>query len=307
MNLIAVDVSKNKLDVLYDDSGKHTVIGNNEKDIGTLIKALMKLKEPRLIFEASGGYDRLLRTKALDQKINCSICNGRRVREFARSQGKLAKTDKIDAHIIAEYAKKTELPIISSRDVEVENLRALNTRRDQLLSLINQEENKLEFDYPKVVIDSIENSIKSLKEELKKIENEIHKSIDGSEKLKSKGKLLRTIPGIGPVTSATFLAVLPELGSLSKAKITNLSGLAPFNRDSGKYKGQRRIGHSRAQLKSKLYMATLSAIRCNPKIKRFYENLLKRGKKKIVAVVACMRKLVVHANAMLKKGEEFKA
>lgn len=307
MNLVTVDVSKEKLDVLYDDSGKHEVIRNSEEDIENLIEELQKLKKVRLVFEASGGYDRLLRTKALDKKIDCSICNGRRVREFARSQGKLAKTDKIDTHIIAEYAKISELPIINSRDADVEKLKAFNTRRNQLLSLINEEGNKLEFDYPKEVLESIESSLESLKEGLEKIDDQIEKLIDGTDKLKKKAVLLNTIPGIGIIASTAFLAELPELGTLSKAKIASLAGLAPFNRDSGKYKGQRKISHSRSQLKSKLFMATLSAIRFNPKISKFYEGLLKRGKKKMVAIIACMRKLVVYANAMLKNEEEFKA
>lgn len=307
MTLIAIDVSKEKLDVFYDDSSTYEEIKNKEKDIKKLIKKINKLDNPWLVFEATGGYDRLLRTRALDQKINCSICSGRRIREFARSQGELAKTDKIDARIIAEYARKTELSVVNSRDEAVENLKALNIRRDQLLSLINQEGDKLEFKYSKVIQESIQNCLKALKEELRVIEDEIRKQIDSNENLKSKEKLLRSIPGIGPVTASVFLSSLPELGTLSKSKIANLSGLAPFNRDSGKYSGQRKIGHSRSQLKSKLYMATLSAIRCNSKIKAFYEKLLKRGKKKMVAIIACMRKLVVQANAMLKKQEEFKA
>lgn len=305
--LVAIDVSKEKLDVFYDSSAIYEIIENKEEDIDNLIEKLKGLENPRLVFEASGGYDRLLRVKALDQKIDCSICNGRRIREFARSQGKLAKTDKIDVRMIAEYAQKIDLPIINSRDEDVENLCALNTRRNQLLSLVNQEENKLETKHSSIIQESIENCLKAFRKELEAIEGEIQKVIEGNEKLKKKNNLLQTIPGIGPVASSAFLAYLPELGNLSKAKIVNLAGLAPFNQDSGKYKGQRRVGHSRGQLKSRLYMATLSAIRFNPRIKKFYDNLLKKGKKKIVAVVACMRKLVVYANAMLKKEEEFKA
>ena len=306
MNLVTVDVSKEKLDVLYDNSGIHRVIGNNEAEITNLIKELKTLESPRLVFEASGGYDRLLRVQALNNEINCSICNGLRVREFARSQGKLAKTDKIDVHVIAEYAKKTALMIINSRDLVIEDLKALNTRRDQLLSLINQESNKLEFNYPQIVLESIENSLKTLREELERIEEAMQNMIEANESLRKKNELLRTIPGIGPVVSVTFLTSLPELGSLSRSKIASLAGLAPFNRDSGKFSGRRKTGHSRGQLKSKLYMATLSAIKHNSKTKKFYNHLLAKGKKKKVAIVACMRKLVVMANAMLKNQEVFK-
>lgn len=305
--LVAIDVSKEKLDVLYDDTGDYEIIGNNRKCINKLIKKLKKNKKSRLVFEASGGYDRLLKTSALDQGINCSICNGRRVREFARSQGKLAKTDKIDTHVIAEYARKTELPIINSRDQDLEDLRALNTRRRQILDIINQEENKFEFDYPKLVQKSIKSSVKHLKRELKKLEDEITTLTESNLELKSKKELLETMPGFGTVVSVTLLSTLPELGSLSKAQIANLAGLAPLNRDSGKYRGQRKVGHSRAQVKSVLYMATLSAIKYNPRIKKFYQHLINKGKKSKVAIVACMRKLIVYANAMLKKGEEFKA
>lgn len=304
--LVAVDVSKEKLDVLYDDTGDYEIISNDRRGINRLIKRLKKTKS-RLVFEASGGYDRLLKEKALGYGIDCSICNGRRVREFARSQGRLAKTDKIDTHVIADYAKTIELPVISSIDRQLEDLKALSVRRRQLLDLINQEENKLEFEYPKLVEKSIKSSLGHLRKQLETLDKEIGNLVNDSEELKSKKRLLETIPGFGTVVSVTLLTALPELGSLSKAAIASLAGVAPLNRDSGKYQGQRRTGHSRPQIKSVLYMATLSAIRSNPKIKKFYQHLKNKGKKSKVAIVACMRKLIIYANAMLKKQEGFKA
>lgn len=306
MNLVTVDVSKNKLDVLFDDSGDYEIIENNKKSINKLINKISKLDNPKLVFEASGGYDKILRNTALDKGISCSICNGRRVREFARSQGKLAKTDKIDTTIIAQYAKKTDLQVINSREPEIESLRAFSTRRKQVLDLINQEENKLEHNYPQAVLRSIKESVRYLKKQLKKLDLEIDTLIENNPKLKAKKNLLETIPGFGKIVSITLIADLPELGTLSKSKISCLAGLAPMNNDSGKFKGQRRIKHSRGQIKIILFMAVLSAIKHNPKTKEFYSHLKNKGKKTKVAMVACMRKLIIYANAMLKENKEFK-
>lgn len=307
MTLVSIDVSKEKLDVFYDETNHHEIIQNSAAEIEKLVKGLLDLKNPWLVFEATGGYDKLLRTSALDKGINCSICNGLRVREFARSQGRLAKTDKIDVFLIAEYAKKTKLKVINSRDPSCEILRELNVRRKQVLDLINQEENKLEHDYSKFILQDINNSIEHLKESLSGIEDEIDKHIEKNPVLKEKKRLLETIPGIGKRAALVLIADLPELGELSKAKISSLAGLAPMNKDSGKYRGQRRTTHSRGQIKSVLFMAALSAVKHNPKIKPFYDRLKEKGKKSKVALVACMRKLVVYANVMLKDGVEFKS
>ena len=307
MNLIAIDVSKEKLDILFDYSGKHTVIQNTKKDIKKLITKIKKLKNAKLIFEASGGYDKCLKNIALEAGINCCICNGRRVREFARSQGLLAKTDKLDTYVIAQYAKASDLIVTNSRDNDREALKELNVRRRQILDLINQEENKLEHDYSEFVTKSINSSLEYLRKELSNIEDEIEKFIEGNAELKKKKELLETIPGIGKVTAITLIADLPELGKLSKSKIASLAGLAPMNHDSGKFSGQRKTKHSRRQIKSVLYMAAISATKSNPRIKSFYGKLKAKGKKGKVALVACMRKLVIYANAMLKEGKEFKA
>lgn len=307
MDLVAVDVSKEKLDVFYDYSKKHEVIENSAKDIKKLISKLKKQKEARLVFEASGAYEKLLKNIALDAKIPCSICNGLRVREYARSQGKLAKTDKIDCRLIADYAKKTELPIISSRNPVIEELRALNTRRKQILAMVNEEENKLEQKHTKLIEKSIKDTVKHFKRNQKQIEEAMESLIEKDSVLKKNREILETIPGIAKIASITLLSDLPELGKLSKSKIASLGGLAPMNRDSGKFKGKRKVGHSRGQIKAVLYMSSMCAIRHNPRTKEFYERLKAKGKPGRVILVACMRKLLVQANAMLKKQEKFKA
>lgn len=306
MGIVAVDVSKEKLDVLLDDSNQYFVINNDDVDIKKLINKIKRKKQMRLVFEASGGYERKLRNLALKSGIPCSICQGKRIRDFARSQGKIAKTDKIDTKIIAEYAKKTDLQIINTRSLHTEQLRALNTRRRQILDLLNQEENKLEIKAEELITQSIYAVVNCLKEELEKLDQEIDKQFETHEDLKQKKEILETIPGLGVVSITTLVADLSELGTLSKSQITSLAGLAPMNRDSGKFSGKRKTGHSRGQTKSVLYMAALSAIRHNPKIKNFYTRLKQKGKPTKVALVACMRKLVVYANAMLAKNQPFK-
>ena len=307
MNLIAVDVSKEKLDVLFDHSGNHFVIPNTKPEIKKLITRIKRLNNPKLVFEASGGYDKPLKQIALDSGITCNICNGKRVREFARSQGLLAKTDKLDTHVIAQYVKTTVLPDITTRNPNLEMLRELNTRRAQILSLINQEENQFEHQHIQVIQESIDLSLEMLRKQLKLMDQEIKKLIDSDKELKDKMELLLSIPGIGPVSSVTLLVELPELGSLSKSKVASLAGLAPMNQDSGKFKGQRKTKHSRKRVKAVLYMAAIAAIRSNPKIKAFYKNLKAKGKKGKVALTACMRKLVIYANAMLKTRKKFQA
>lgn len=305
MNLIAVDVSKDKLDVLFDYTNEHSVIQNSETSIKKLITRIKKVKNTRLVFESSGGYERNLRNIALDRGISCAICNGKRVREYARSQGKLAKTDKLDVYVIAQYAKVSELTILKSRNKNIDALKELTVRRKQILDLLKQEKNKLEHEYGKLVKKTIKMSLDTLEKQLCLINDEIIVVINGNDDLKKKKAILESMPGIGNIAALTLIAELPELGALSKPQIASLSGLAPLNRDSGKYSGKRKTGHSRPNIKSVLYMAAISAIKVNPKIKTFYEKLKKKGKPGKVALVACMRKMIVYANAMLNKQEVF--
>ena len=306
MELVAVDVSKDKLDVLFDSSGQHKVIGNDKRSINTFITDLKKLDNVRLAFEATGGYDKLLKHKALDKGIECVIFTGLRVREFARSQGRLAKTDKIDVRMIAEFAKTADTPVVKARDEAAEELKALSVRRRQILDLINQEANKLEHEYTKLIKQSIETVLKCLENELEQLDAALKNHIESNETLKHKESLLRTMPGIGKTVAATFLGELPELGTLTRSEIASLAGLAPMNRDSGKFKGKRKTGHSRREIKRTLYLATLTATRFNPVIGAFYQRLKSKGKPTKVAIVACMRKIVIIANAMIKNNQEFR-
>lgn len=305
MNLVAVDVSKDKLDVLFDYDNKHEVIQNSKQAIKKLITRVKKVKDVKIVFESSGGYERTLKNIALDSGISCAICNGKRVREYARSQGSLAKTDKLDTYVIAQYAKVSDVTVLSSRDKDVDALKELVVRRKQILNLLKQERNKLEHEYGKLVRKTINMSVENLEKQLVMIEDKINSITNSNEKIKEKKEILETMPGIGEVAAITLIAELPELGTLSKSEIASLSGLAPLNKDSGKYRGKRKTGHSRQDIKSVLYMTSVSAIKANPKIKLFYEKLKEKGKPGKVALVACMRKMIVYANAMLKKQEGF--
>lgn len=301
MNIVAIDVSKDKLDIFFNFDKSFKSIQNNTKDILLLIKYIKKLENICVVFEFTGGYEKLLRNLLLESQIPISICSGRKIRDFARSQGLLAKTDKLDAKIIAKYAQVSDLVIISEIDKKAEYLRDLNTRRKQIINLINEEQNKLEHKHHKVIEKTIKMSLKALEKGLHMIENEIEELIKTNKMLSEKKEILESIPGIGSISALTLIAELPELGSLSKSKIAALSGLAPMNRDSGKYLGYRKVGHSRASIKSVLYMAAMSAIKCNIRIKEFYLKLRSKGKPGKVALVACMRKLIIFMNAMLQK------
>jgi transposase len=235
-----------------------------------------------------------------------SVVNPTRVRRFAQALGILAKTDKIDARMIAHFASVV-LPPVNSRQTPLEEqLAAFVERRRQLLTELTAEKNRLST-CPECVRDNIEEYIAWIEERIEQLETDIQACIAQKPEWQERAEIIDSVPGVGEVTAATMVAELPELGQLNRQKIAALVGVAPFNKDSGPKKGKRRIFGGRAGVRRTLFMATLSATRHNPVIRRFYESLLNRGKEKMVALTACMRKLLVIINAMVKKGEAWKS
>jgi len=298
---IGVDVSKDKLDVAVRPSGEFMTFSSGEDGL-CMMSEFIKSKEPELIvLEATGGFEMGALRSLASARLPVVAVNPRQVRDFARAMGILAKTDKIDAHIIARFSDSVRPEIRPFRTPEEQMLDALNARRFQLVEMITQEKNRL-TNAPKWTKKDIQGNIKGLEKRLVKIENDLDDFIKKSPIWRQKDKILKSIPGVGPVMSRTILSDLPEAGTLNRREIAALSGVAPLNRDSGKYKGKRAIWGGRAKVRCVLYMCALAAVRCNPKIKAFYSRLITAGKKPKVALTACMRKLLVIINTMLKNG-----
>jgi transposase len=256
--------------------------------------------DPELtVFESTGGYELLAASLLVEAGLAVVIVNPRQVRNFAKATGILAKTDAIDARVIARFAEAVKPDVRPLKDQATSDLTALVTRRRQIVEMIVAESNRLKLANKRNKKD-IKDHIRWLEKRLDKIETDIGKTIQNSPIWRCKDNILRSVPGIGPITSATLICDLPELGVLSSKKIAMLAGLAPLNCDSGKYKGRRRIWGGRASVRSGLYMATIAAIRCNPAIKEFYQRLIAAGKCHKVAATACMRKLLIIVNAMLR-------
>lgn len=302
---IGIDVSKARLDVAVHAPAAAWHVENSEGGIAALVERLHTLQPTLIVLEATGGYELHIVAELAVAQLPVVVTNPRRVRNFARSTGKLAKTDKLDAQMLAHFAaalRPLPRPLPSAQD---EHLSALLTRRRQIVDMLTVEKNRLHTVRPPMRAD-LEEHLTWLQAKLAKLDAEIDEFVQGSPLWHDKDALLQSVPGIGRITASTMVALLPELGQLNRQEIAALVGLAPVNRDSGKKRGKRRIFGGRAPVRSVLYMATLSAKKHNPIIKKFYEHLLAQGKEKKVALTACMRKLLVILNAMLRSKQSWR-
>lgn len=300
---IGIDVSKQFLDVALLCPASAAVRTERYPNDASGQRALGKALRPhtieRIVLEASGGYERDV-LRALSQAKYPVVCiNPRQVRDFARALGRLAKTDRIDAAVLALFASRIQPEVRPLKRAESEEVQALLDRRRQLLDLVTAEENRLPTAHPSTQR-SIRRLLKQVKQELAEVEVELDRCIAASEELLARERLLQSVPGVGPVLARTLLAGLPELGQLDRKQAGALVGVVPYNRDSGQWRGQRHIAGGRAHVRRALYMGALSASRFNPVIRAFYTRLCAAGKPKKVALVACMRKLLTILNSMLK-------
>jgi transposase len=296
-----IDVSKDYLDVVILPTGEYSRYDNDEKGIEQLVTRLKEVSVKGIVMEPSGGYETAVGLALWADDLPISIVNARQVRDYGKAVGKLAKTDRIDAAIMAEFAERIKPPVRPLRDEDALDLKALMKRRAQLKDMITAELNRKKM-APKAIKPNIQAHIDYMKKELDDLDKELRQRIEASPIWKVKDNLLQSIPGVGKVLSATILAHLPELGRLNRRKIAALVGVAPFNRDSGYRKRQRSIWGGRASVRKILYMAAIASTRYNPVIKDFYERLVAKGKAKKVALVACMRRLLTIMNAILKTG-----
>lgn len=295
---IGVDVSKDRLDVGVYPSDRRWQVSNDEAGIAELCLELADLKPALVAFEATGGYELPLYIALDASNLPATPVNPRQIRDFARSMGRLAKTDAIDAYIIAQFASVN--PELKPKPIgDTQELKDIVTRRIQILQMLTAEINRIRGARP-ACRERIKSHISWLKTELADINREISSVIKKDPVWQEKDALLQSIPGVGPALSATLLSQLPELGTLNRKKIAALVGVAPLNRDSGKMHGRRCVWGGRATVRAALYMATLVAARYNVVIGSYYGRLCAAGKSKKVALVACMRKLLTIVNSMLR-------
>jgi len=298
-HFVGIDVSKDHLDVAVGPSGQRFRVANADEGVDTIIQQVTPLKPTGIVLEATGRYHQLVLGRLLAAGFPAIAINPRQSRDFARAVGQLAKTDRIDAAILAEFAEKIRPEPREPADVATQELEALTTRRRQLVIMLSAEKNRI-HSAPSSIRPAIKKHIFWLEKEIEQLEKDLDKQIRSSPAWREKEDLMRSFKGIGPTTSYTMLSCLPELGTLSGRRITALVGVAPYNEDTGKHRGRRHIQGGRRDVRSVLYMATLVATRHNVTIRNFYRRLLAAGKVPKVALTACMRKLLTILNAIVR-------
>ena len=303
---IGIDVAKDTFCVCSSPAAINLSLSNSTKGINQLIKLLKPHNVKLVVLEATGGYERPIVAGLLQADFKVVVASPRQVRQFARGIGELAKTDPIDARVLARFAQLVQPKPRPQFSRKTEELADLVTRRNQLTSLRTQELNREQTVRHRQVLKSVRKMIKTLNAQIADLDELIQKHIQSDEQLSNKDKILRSTPGIGPQTSAILLSQLPELGLLNRQQIAALVGVAPYDFRSGRFAGQSRIWGGRKQIRNMLYMAALTAIRYNPVIKNFYQRLISQGKKFKVVITACMRKLLIILNTMMRNETAWK-
>jgi len=299
---VGIDVSTDELVVAVRPTGERFPIPYTTLGVSDLIARLKPLRPKLIVLEATGGIQRRLAAALAAAKLPVVVVNPRQVRDFAKSTGELAKTDRIDAAMLAYFGEAVKPEVRPLQSTQQQQLQGLVSRRRQIVEMVAIERNHL-VTAPDHVSENVRYHIIYLERLLSEIDSDIDQAVESSEIWQAKSDLLQSTKGVGPVLSRTLLADLPELGHLNRQEIAALVGVAPMCDDSGKRSGKRRCWGGRAPVRTTLYMATLSATTCNPPIKTFYQGLLSRGKPKKLALTACMRKLLTILNAMVKQNK----
>jgi transposase len=297
---VGIDVSKSLLDIAIHETGETWSSNNDSSGCGVLAAKLKQLKATSIVLEATGGFETLVTATLSAADLPVIVVNPRQVRDFAKATGQLAKTDRIDCRVLAHFAAAIKPPIRPIKSADSQHLEALLARRRQIVEMLVAEKNRLANNHDRAVVKDLNAHIGWLERRLKSSDDELQRVLKISPAWRERDDLLRSVPGVGPVLSLTLLAQLPELGHLNRREIAKLVGVAPFNWDSGQWRGSRHIWGGRAAVRSPLFMATLCAIRINPTIKSFYRRLIAAGKAPKVAITACMRKLLTILNVMVK-------
>lgn len=303
-NFVGIDISKDFLDLAVRPEKKIWRIEHNETGISQLVDQLKAMQPTLIMMEATGGFETDVATALALAGLPVAVVNPRQVRDFAKALGILAKTDRLDAQILARYAETIRPEPRFLPDEQASQLQAVINRRRQLIDMKIAEQNRLGLAH-KTIKPKLQEHITWLEKEIADLDQELHDLIHKSDIWREKDDLLQSVPGVGKVTSMIIIADLPEIGLLNRKEIAALVGVAPFNCDSGKMKGKRVIWGGRGSVRDGLYMAALVATRCNPVIKRFYEHLRHEGKAFKVAITACMRKLLTILNAMVRSNKKW--
>lgn len=299
IQFVGIDVSKASLDVAVMPIGSTWSVTNDEAGIISLVDRLTPLKPTLVVLEATGGWELAVVSTLVAAGLPAVVVNPRQVRDFAKATGHLAKTDAIDAQVLAQFAATVKPAIRAIPDAAARELKELVTRRRQLTAMLVAERNRLALTIPRVR-KSLNAHIRWLEAQLKRLNTELKETVQVSPAWQAKTDLLQSVPGIGPMVATTLIAELPELGTLNRKQVAALVGVAPLNRDSGTLRGKRAVWGGRAPVRAALYMGTLVATRYNPAIRSFYTRLKQAGKTAKVALTACMRKLLTMLNAMIR-------
>lgn len=306
--LIGIDVAKAELVVAARPSGERWTVANDERGIRTLVDRLRGQPPELIVLEATGGYELLCVAALVAAALPVVVANPRQVRDFAKATGQLAKTDRIDADILALFADRVRPTVRVLPDADAQELEALLARRRQLLEMLGAEKNRLGQVFgrgKRPVKKSLKTHIAFLERELRIADTDLGALVRESPAWRERDELLQSVPGVGPVLSLTLLADLPELGRLSRREIAKLVGVAPLSRDSGSFRGRRFVQGGRASVRAVLYMGALVATKRNAVIGAFYQRLLAAGKPKKLALVACMRKLLTILNTMARTQQRW--
>ena len=301
---VGIDVAKATLDIALRPSAQTWQVIYDDPHVEAFVTQLNELSPTLIVVEATGGLERSLVAALVAARLPVIVINPRQARDFAKATGRLAKTDRIDAQVLAHYGEAIRASFRPLPDADTQQWRALVERRRQLVDMMTAEQSRLNTS-PARVRDSIEAHLAWLQQQLASLDDDLDDMLQSSPIWRERDDILQSTPGVGPVLSRTLMSPLPELGDLNRKEIAALVGVAPFNRDSGTWRGRRTIWGGRAAVRSVLYMSTLVATRHNPVIREFYERLLAAGKAKKVALIACMRKLLTILNAMVKNQQRW--
>jgi transposase len=301
-----IDISKNFLDLATNRSKDVQRFAYDQAGLASLVKRIKTIKPTLIAMEATGGLERRLHHHLAHAGFDVAVVNPRRVRDFARAFDQLAKTDAIDARIIASFAEVTKPRPCPMPEIHEQKLQALVVRRRQVVQSKTRESNRLERTYDADMRAMIQQAVRLYTRQIEKIEQQIAAVIAASEHLQQRNDLLRSAPGIGPATAGALIAELPELGRLNRQEIAKLVGVAPINRDSGQMRGKRTTVAGRTSVRNALFMATLVATKHNPAISAFFQRLVGNGKSKMVALVASMRKFLTILNIMIRQQTPWK-
>jgi transposase len=298
--LVGIDVAKTTLDIARSDTEAITTCANDDVDIAALIRTLRPARPALIVVEATGGYERSVVAALLEAELPVAVANPGHVRHLAKGLGLRAKTDALDARVLVAFARHARPRLVEKRQRNRLELEAQVTCRRQLLHVRTEQRNRRGTTHSAAARRAIDAVLRVVDQQIATLDEQVQALIDSDDDMSHRAQLMQSVPGVGPVLSATVLAELDELGRLDRRQIAALIGVAPFNRDSGRFKGHRTIGGGRQTVRNVLYMATLAAIRCNPVIRTFARRLQTAGKRPKVVIVACMRKLATILNAMVR-------